>query len=317
MFLEFEDQKISPEHVVLRDIGNFVMLVQHKKINYEVFILRFTKLYVDFKYVEDENLEYSADINIFKIVCLIVDECIGYQEIGVLYKLHQRKLNDIMDVFHKYSYLQKKEKLNQLEQSLSNRKSLLLYIDLLFQHYSRLLIVRVDLNYFGPYSFECDIKQFNLDIKRYRKYIGKRRKCFAGLQGYAWALEQGESRGYHCHLMLVYDGSLHNNGWDRASEAGKFWKEITEQRGGFFNCHDPKYLKKFQQIGTCGLGIVHRHDKSMQDNAKALAVYLTKNEQHLLVKLPSMRTFGTGQFDIKSRRGVQKTLQVVGKLNSS
>lgn len=37
------------------------------------------------------------------------DECIGYQEIGVLYKLHQRKLNDIMDVFHKYSYLQEKE----------------------------------------------------------------------------------------------------------------------------------------------------------------------------------------------------------------
>lgn len=72
MFLEFEDQKISPEHVILRDISNFVMLVQHKKINYEVFILRFTKLYVDFKYVEDENLEYSADINIFKIVCLIV-----------------------------------------------------------------------------------------------------------------------------------------------------------------------------------------------------------------------------------------------------
>jgi hypothetical protein len=54
MFLEFEDQKISPEHVILRDISNFVMLVQHKKINYEVFILRFTKLYVDFKYVEDE-----------------------------------------------------------------------------------------------------------------------------------------------------------------------------------------------------------------------------------------------------------------------
>jgi hypothetical protein len=41
-------------------------------------------------------------------------------------------------------------------------------------------------------------------------YIQDGDKCFSDLEGYAWALEQGEEKGYHCHLLLIYNGAVKN-----------------------------------------------------------------------------------------------------------
>ena len=39
-------------------------------------------------------------------------------------------------------------------------------------------------------------------MKTLRNRISNQDGCFSDLQGYAWAVEQGEQRGYHSHLLL-------------------------------------------------------------------------------------------------------------------
>lgn len=37
-------------------------------------------------------------------------------------------------------------------------------------------------------------------------------------------LEQGKSRGYHCHLLIIYNGSLHRNDGYLGQEIGSYGK---------------------------------------------------------------------------------------------
>jgi hypothetical protein len=49
---------------------------------------------------------------------------------------------------------------------------------------------------------------------------------FHGLQGYAWALEQGADKGYHCHLLLIYDPSKRQNDWYLADQVWQMWNRL-------------------------------------------------------------------------------------------
>ena len=69
------------------------------------------------------------------------------------------------------------------------------------------------------------------------------------------------------------------------------------------------YKQQFEEQGTLGIGMIHRDHKQEVQNALNTAQYLVNPEkelQHLRVRLPRMRTFGTGQFEIKKRRGLDK-----------
>nr|WP_218954700.1 inovirus-type Gp2 protein [Acinetobacter sp. YH12098] len=94
-----------------------------------------------------------------------------------------------------------------IDQIRDNQGSLKNYFNELLQRHRKLLLVRVDLSYRA--LAQSSISQFNRDIKKLVSRIQDKDTIFKDQVGYVYRLEQGgKSRGYHCHLLLIYNGSL-------------------------------------------------------------------------------------------------------------
>lgn len=221
-----------------------------------------------------------------------------------------------MDELNSYEQEIKKFKL-KIENSLyqfyrqeeENKKGLVRYMGKLFHHYRKLLIVRVNLFYHEEIRDEINITKFDQDFRIFRNRLSNKDTCFKNLHGYVWAMEQAESCGYHVHLLLIYDGALHRSGVHFAMLVGQKWREITQGRGAYFSCHDKSYLEQLQRAGCkIGIGPISREVSDDWERLESAFLYLvksTKDAQRMRVKLKGMRTFDTGRFEIKKRRGIK------------
>lgn len=199
-------------------------------------------------------------------------------------------------------------------QEENNTKSLVDYVEALFNHYSKLLIVRVDLGYTNDAKSNIDIERFYRHFEVMRNRLSNKDTFFEHLQGYSWAIEQGKEKGYHVHLLLIYDGAKVQNGSYYAQRAGEKWQEITKSEGSYFNLNCNEYKNKLRQAGCeIGLGMISRNNEGDWDLLLAVISYLTlvredKIMQRLRVKVEkNMQTFGKGQFITKKRRGIDRS----------
>ena len=156
------------------------------------------------------------------------------------------------------------------------------------------------------HQHEVGIEQFNHYLRIFINRVQNQDTCFKDLQGYAWAIEQGEKKGYHCHVLLIYDGHKHQSDFGIALQVGQCWKQITENKGYFFTSNSTEYKNKFDQKGMLGIGMIYRKNPQQVQNAINAAMYLVnpeKDNQYLRVKTLRMRSFGKGQYEIDKRRG--------------
>ena len=197
---------------------------------------------------------------------------------------------------------------NQAQQEEKNRSQLRIYTNQLINHYARLLFVRVDLSYLSDKRPSLTPEDFDNHMNKLMEHISNKKGCFKGLQGYAWAIEQGIDKGYHCHLLLMYDGARHHKDYGLAVQVGEKWRKITADRGCYFNCSCSERKQYLQANGALGLGMIHRDNPVEISNAMNTALYLTEpsKQQFLIVKLANMRTFGKGQFNVSWRRDVNR-----------
>ena len=68
--------------------------------------------------------------------------------------------------------------------------------------------------------------------------------------------------------------------------------------GRYFNCHDRRYLKQYEENGMVGIGIIYSNLKYQVDRMRAVLLYLArpKKEQYLRIKsTKKMKTFGMSQ----------------------
>lgn len=212
-----------------------------------------------------------------------------------------------LDVLYESKHEIETEIISWRKQEITNRQTLISYVESVISHYSRLLFVRVDLGYPKASQHLMDVADVNNHMKLLLKRISNGDTCFRDLQGYAWALEQGADKGYHCHLLLMYDGSKRQKDYYLADEVGKVWQRLTDKVGCHFNCHTADYKRRFADMGKLGVGMIHRNNPMEVENALNVANYLVnpeKDNQMLLAKLPNMRTFGKGIFKSKKRRGL-------------
>ena len=199
-------------------------------------------------------------------------------------------------------------------QEIRNRESLETYLRQLLCHYARLLFVRVDFAIQQQYQSEINIRQFHNLMKKMSNRYSNRDGCFSGLQGFAWAIEQGETKGFHCHVLLIYDGSKHQNDFGIGLAISQYWHQLTEGRGSCFISNAPDYKAQFEEQGRLGIGMIHRSQPLQVENAINSAVYLVNPEkkyQNLRVRVPHMRTFNHGNFNVHWRRGkVRQSIEV-------
>lgn len=197
------------------------------------------------------------------------------------------------------------------QQEKENAKSLTAYLTKLFQHYARLLVVRVDLKYSKEVQQDMTIEQFYRHFEKMRNRLSNQDTCFEHLQGYAWAMEQGwQEGGYHVHLLLIYNADKHRSGSALAQQVGEKWRDLTDQKGAYYNLHNKDYLNKLRMQGhEIGLGTLSRNEEGDFNKLLTVALYLTKEtkeSQRLRVKTSKgMQTFGHGSFERDSRRGIK------------
>ena len=178
-----------------------------------------------------------------------------------------------------------------------NQRNLEEYFAALVERHRKLLLVRVDLHYSSENN--PSMQQFSEDVEKLISRIQNKDTIFKDQVGYAYRLEQGgESRGYHCHLLIIYNGSLHCNDGYLGMKIGALWQEkIASKDDEFYNCNQSKYKRGYKEKGTLGIGMIHRADQREVENAHAVISYLArpeKDDQYLRGKLPDMREFSKG-----------------------
>tara|TARA_R110000787_G_scaffold77540_1_gene170323 strand:+ start:1959 stop:2717 length:759 start_codon:yes stop_codon:yes gene_type:complete len=163
----------------------------------------------------------------------------------------------------------------------------------------RLLFVRVDLKYIPDLSHHITIRDFDFHMKKLRDAIHNGDTCFKHLLSHAWSLEHGgKNGGFHCHLLLIFDGAKRYKDNYLADQVGQKWRDITEGVGYCFILNTREYKEGLARRGILGIGMIHRDNMQEVENAVNAALYLTRPEkidgsyQRLKVSLPNMNTFG-------------------------
>ena len=303
------------ESEILIGIEQFIQRVLYTpRMSEQEFTYRLMELIPLFEMIEDPELEYCYSIEIFRFIVDELRELQNGQSPSFL-ELYDSSHIEGRTYFPEISCYKDHIILNQFDietelkffqrQEKRNRKSLFEYLTKLTQHYSKLLFVRVDLGIKYEHQSTVGIELFNFYLHRLLKRVHDQDTCFNDLQGYAWAIEQGEKKGYHCHLLMIYDGHKHQNDFGLATMIGECWNEITEDEGYFFTSNTAKYKSRLEQKGVLGIGMIHRDNPQQVQNAINAAMYLVnpeKDGQHLRARIKAMRTFGRGQYEIDKRR---------------
>jgi len=150
-----------------------------------------------------------------------------------------------------------------------NERGIHHYFNALWQRYSDLNIVRVDLEYKknnpcwhslgtgNDVSVDMALEHRELFIKRLERHpmLGKK-------LGYIIKLEYGLIRGFHFHVLLIFNGQVVQNDIAYGKVACELWKEITEGRGEGWNCNLHK--ASYARTGCLGIGRIRHFDHALR-----------------------------------------------------
>lgn len=280
------------EASVLVAIEKFVLSILDAPRQPRSFYEKFTDLLFDFDQIYNTDFSYTCLIDRF---CnLLYDYDLQHETRNTLYKLLKQSSFREWQIYFNRA---RADHLNEMRQHRYNEslntKSLDGRLVKLQERYSALLAVRVDL----AYEPNPDIQQVSRDLEELRKRIN-RSEYGKDLLLLVWALEQGEVKGYHCHVALVFDERKRTGAWSIAKAIGELWEEITEGDGSYFNCHDRRYLKQYEEQGIVGIGVIFSNVPYQADKMRSTLSYLARpeKEQYLRAKTTSkMRTFGMSQ----------------------
>ncbi|MCW8038508.1 YagK/YfjJ domain-containing protein [Acinetobacter entericus] len=283
------------ESKLLISIERFVENVAERMHQPRNFYNNLIDLLIQFDEIYEFDFYYSDSIGAFIELLLDMDEYLDDRE-QLLYRLTDLSFIEIQQSFKKHYRRHNRELRDHRSSESRNTKILVQRMKKINDRYSRILVVRVDLAYPLKYQDQIGIQEFSDDMDVLRTRLRDQDTIFKGLIEYAWALEQGEKKGYHCHLLLVYKGSERRNAYWIADQVGKLWIDITDGLGCHFNCHTSEYLKQFLDRDRLGIGMIRRNNPDEVKNMLDTVAYLVRPEkdaQHLRVKTKKrMRTFG-------------------------
>lgn len=200
-----------------------------------------------------------------------------------------------------------KKKVSDFKRSPNkNYRELRRYIDAMFERYSRLLIIRIDLSYLKPVQWPAvthnvvtaaEVKQHWRKMQR----ALKEKLLKDSLVGFAYKIEYGLKKGFHIHALLMLDGSKVREDVTIAQLVGQHWRDkVTEGQGLYFNCNAFKGSYK-----DCGIGMISHDQAEARYGLEKAAMYLTKVDYYIAMAAPELgKVFGKGAMpEKKSGRG--------------
>ena len=167
----------------------------------------------------------------------------------------------------------KKQLSNLSRITIRNTESMKVYIDRLFDCYSRLLVVRVDFHYRKTEYDGLTLDRVTTDREIFLR-ITKRQ--FNSLVGLCWKLEYGKDRTFHYHMLFFFNGAEVRQDVTLGQQLGELWLSITNGDGTYFNCNADK--SRYEQ---CYLGQINYYDHNKRA-ALLQASYLTKTDENII-----------------------------------
>lgn len=308
---------IVNETAVLLSIEQLMHKLFMNGYSNESLVIDLVKIFNSFNLCYREEFYYSPLIRDFIRVFNLIDTLCSEMQTSNLYYVISKNLSDLRSALLCNYQVSIQEIQEYKKQEVRNTESLREYLSDLFNHYARLLVVRVDLKYSENFRDQISLEMFSRHIAILRNRISNKDGCFKGVEGFAWALEQGaDLGGYHCHLLILYQGADHQNGFRLGKMVQAKWEEITQidfqslentqKVGKAFIVNDHRYLQRYKDKNTIGVNMVRRDDPHSVSCAIETALYLTrpeKSNQYLRVKLSkTQKTFGTGLYRTRYRR---------------
>lgn len=174
-------------------------------------------------------------------------------------------------------------------------------VNRLFDNYSKIMVVRVDLGYtsknMGGRDDDSDLSRREINLNKVsddrRKFFNNIRQTSIGsaLIGHIWKLEYGEDKGFHYHMIFFFDGAKVHKDSYYADEIGKYWSQITGGIGCYFNCNRAK-----SEYKRLGIGMISHYDHELRDNLIwVVLAYLVKKDQMISCDTGKHRTFGRSE----------------------
>lgn len=280
---------------LMSNVDRLVRQVLSSTINFQQIKSQLNNFYYTFMISLDPEFRYSKPIQAFiESTNMIVGSAYPYNVFW-----DNEKTVQFIQLLSDYEKAIKKDYSAWRYQCHQNGKRLEPNIRALISDNPRLLFVRVDLKYIQDLSHHITIRDFDFHMKKLRDAIHNGDTCFKHLLSHAWSLEHGgKNGGFHCHLLLIFDGEKHYKDNYLADQVGQKWRDITEGVGYCFILNTKKYKDDLARYGKLGIGIIHRNNLQEVENAVNAALYLTKPDkrdgsyQRLKVSLPNMNTFG-------------------------
>jgi hypothetical protein len=296
---------LSHQAGVMTAVNDFVDRVLNLELDQSIFIAHLCSLIPAFQTFDQGDIEYCASIQAFKdmtqaIEALRGDLCLE----NYLSELSSIEVSQLRRGLRDHRSLILEQIRLFRQQESANQDSFRAYVQKMIQDHSKVLIVRVDLGYLKESMSNVTVHDFYLHIQALCKYLKDKNGCFKHLLGYGLALEQGSTKGYHAHLILVYNGSKRCQDWYLGNEVIYKWQAITHGWGYGMNGNTKDNKDQFANKGLLGIGMIHRKNPKELQNALNVASYLTNPEkylQKLLVKPNGKRTFFKGIYRVHGR----------------
>lgn len=187
--------------------------------------------------------------------------------------------------------------------ALQNYNSACSYLTWLFMHYSRLLILRIDLYYHGEGRELAGTKEAQAAFERFVRMLRVGR-IVPDVVGYLFSREVGPERGVHFHVMVILDGHKRKDANGHTQTIGGRWvKDYTAtELGSFFNCYARRHEYEYN-----GLGLVHVSDWQKLIGVCRAIKYMTKSEYLIKIKIAPKKCFRRGNlWPNKTKRGAPR-----------
>jgi hypothetical protein len=168
-----------------------------------------------------------------------------------------------------------------------NHGGLLRYVKTMQSLNSKLLGIRIDVGYKLEHTQQMSFADVQRDREALVEYINA--SCDGNHIGHAWKIEHGQTRYFHMHFWIFYNGHKVQQDVTIAKMIGDHWvREITRGKGYYHNCNAHKEEYKYRGIGKLPQG-----DPNVEAGIRFVVAYMTKPDYHIrLVAPPGARTFG-------------------------
>ncbi|EIS0960118.1 inovirus-type Gp2 protein [Salmonella enterica] len=145
------------------------------------------------------------------------------------------------------------------------------HLDTLFDNYSKILMLRVDLSYrSGSEAFRM---LDEIESAWQMTLLTEQLNIHTDIIGFAWVMECTELHGIHIHAAFYLDGQRHRKVWNTWLAVKSLWKDITSREGNVNWCRPKPHYRVRGEWVTC-------HDDDIGRNGMTYILsYLSKVDQ--------------------------------------